>query len=62
MEKGVREMRVIFIQTIVVIDTDDHRDEPVRAESGLAEAYKTYQKLRPLLLEQQDEQRQIVSQ
>ena len=52
-------MRVIIIQTIVVIETDE---EPVRAESGLAEAYKTYLKLRPLMLEQQDEQRPNVSQ
>jgi len=62
MEKGVSEMRVIIIQTIVVIDTDDYREEPVRGESGLADALQTYQKLRPLLLEQQDEQRQIVAQ
>ena len=55
-------MRVIIIQTIVIIETDDHREEPVQGESGLAEAYKTYQKLRPLLLEHQDEQRQIVAQ
>jgi len=55
-------MRVIIIQTIVVIDTDDYREEPVRGESGLADALQTYQKLRPLLLEQQDEQRQIVAQ
>ena len=59
MEKGVREMRVIIIQTIVVIETDE---EPVRGESGLAEAFKSYLKLRPLMLEQQDEQRQIVAQ
>ena len=62
MEKGVREMRVIIIQTIVVIETDDHREEPVRGESGLAEAFQTYQKLRPLMLEQQDEQRENVTQ
>jgi len=62
MEKGVREMRVIIMQTIVVIETDDYREEPVRGESGLAEAFKSYLKLRPLMLEQQDEQRQIVSQ
>ena len=62
MEKGVSKMRVIIIQTIVVIETDDHREEPVRGESGLAEAFKSYQKLRPLMLEQQDEQRQNVTQ
>jgi len=48
-------MRVIIIQTIVVIDTDDYREEPVRGESGLVDALQTYQKLRPLLLEQEDE-------
>jgi len=55
-------MRVIIMQTIVVIETDDHREEPVRGESGLAEAFQTYQKLRPLMLEQQDEQRPNVTQ